>query len=329
MSNIKRLELRCILQRENNLSGQLQIPSPIHELSCELFDLYNIRVLLKRDDQIHPEISGNKWRKLKLNIERFSKGKYDKILTFGGAYSNHIAATAATGKLFSIPTIGIIRGDELNINSNETLKTANENGMELFFVPRSTYSQRYERYYHEELRRKHGNVLIIEEGGANYYGMLGCAEINREIDFEPDYFISASGTGTTAAGLLYGSSKAKIISVPVLKNAGFIRDEIEKLIKFGGMSGTVLNDYMSRLLLDNEYHFGGYGKFNSELIDFINESYKLHNVPFDQIYTSKMFYTLKERIKSGQIEKGSSVIALHTGGLQGLSSIKEKLEFKF
>lgn len=305
-----------------------QLPSPLQKINHPICEQFGVELFVKRDDLIHSEISGNKWRKLKFNVEKFKQNKYDSILTFGGAYSNHIAATASSGNALGIPTIGIIRGDELNENSNATLKRASENGMRLVFVSRSMYSERYERIYHEELRAEFGNSLIVNEGGANYHGVLGCGEILSEINFVPDYIYSASGTGTTVAGLLLSSKTTKVISVPVFKSGGFIRDDVKGLLNQFQLGDELLNDKMSLLDLSLEHHFGGYGKFNQTLIDFINDFYKETNLKLDQIYTGKMMFALLEDIKQGKFNIGEKIIALHTGGLQGLSSIKDELDFK-
>jgi 1-aminocyclopropane-1-carboxylate deaminase len=304
------------------------LPSPIHKLEHPLFEQKGIEVFIKRDDLIHLEVSGNKWRKLKFNIEKFKANKYKGILTFGGAYSNHIAATAATGKLLGVKTIGIIRGDELTPQSNQTLITALDNGMQLEFVSRSKYAERYERLYHEELRAEFGNVLVINEGGANFYGVIGCAEILKEINFIPDYIYSASGTGTTVAGLLLSSESTKVVGVPVFKNGGFIKKEVIELLQQFALDDSTFKTKLELLSLNLNSHFGGYGKYNDELIDFINEFYKITGLKLDQIYTGKMMFALLNDVRENKFNQGEKIVALHTGGLQGLSSIKDKLLFK-
>ena len=305
----------------------INTPSPLHIVENELFKSFDLNVLIKRDDLIHPEISGNKWRKLKLNIERFVQGKYEKLLTFGGAYSNHIIATAKLCQQLNIPSIGIIRGEELNPYSNDTLKRAAEMGMELIFVSRQDYDARYEKYYHNLLRNQYGNVLIVEEGGANYYGMLGVSEVISELEHEPDYLVTAIGTGTTAAGLLFGTERTKVIGIPVFKNGGFISVEIEQHMLNAGLMNEDIVDKMNRLVLATDYGFGGYGRTTPELINFINEVYHESNLIFDQVYTAKMYYAFIDLIKKGKIEKGSEVVLLHTGGIQGLNSILTDLSF--
>lgn len=310
-----------------NMKTDLNIPSKLELIDYELFNSFNVTVYVKRDDLIHPEISGNKWRKLKLNIEKYKQGKYEGIVTFGGAYSNHIHATAAIGREFGIPTKGIIRGDELTKNSNETLSAAAVAGMELVFVNREEYSWRYERDYKELLRRKYGNVLVIEEGGSNYLGVAGCTEIVSEIAVDTDFYILPAGTGTTTAGILLGVNEEKVITVPVFKKGDFIRDEIASLLTYSGLGDEEIDEKLAQLKLVTNCDFGGYGKFNQTLIDFMNHIFTETGLKLDQIYTGKMFYALCEQIKSGEIPKGSTVIAIHTGGLQGTSSIADQLVY--
>lgn len=303
------------------------IPSPLQKIEIPLTIEKEVDLYIKRDDLVHPKISGNKWRKLKFNFEKFKQNKYKSVLTFGGAYSNHIAATAAAGNLLGVKTIGIIRGEELSFDSNSTLLEAHKNGMELVFVSRSKYAERYERIYHEELRNIYGNTLIINEGGANFHGVLGCIEIIKEISIIADYMYLASGTGTTTSGLLLGSEKTKIVSVPVFKNGGFIKDEVISMLNQFQLQQDELKEKISLLTLNLDCHFGGYGKFNSELIDFINSFYESTNIKLDQIYTAKMMYALMQDLKHNKFKSGDKIVALHTGGLQGLSSISSQLSF--
>lgn len=306
---------------------QLNLPSPLQKIDLDIFSQYNLNVLIKRDDLIHPEISGNKWRKLKLNLEKFQYGRYTALLTFGGAYSNHIAATAAVGRIKGVSTIGIIRGDELNPESNETLKKAAEDGMQLHFVSREEYSWRYETDYKNELRAQFGNCWIVEEGGANYYGMMGCTEIIKEITVKPSHIILPAGTGTTAAGLLMAENYAKIIAVPVLAKGDFLREDIQSLLRYGGLTDEDLMEKNEQLILPTEFAFGGYGKSTPELIDFMNEVYRESGLKLDHIYTAKAFFALRQFILEGKIKKNETVVMLHTGGIQGNHSVKEKLIF--
>jgi 1-aminocyclopropane-1-carboxylate deaminase len=300
------------------LNTKLTIPSPLQKIEDPIYDKHRLEVFIKRDDLIHAEISGNKWRKLKYNFEKFKSGKYDAVLTFGGAYSNHIAATASAGSMFQIPTVGIIRGNELNEGSNATLAKAKTDGMNLVFVSREIYEQRYERIYHEELRREFGNVLIIEEGGANFLGAQGVAELVQEISFEPDYIYTAAGTGTTAAGLLLGTKTANIIAISALKNGNFLRDEIGKTLYYSLFDDELVADYLKRLTLETEYHFGGYGKYTDELLNFMQSWKAKTGIALEQVYTAKMIYAFEQDILTNQIAPNSKVVLLHTGGLQGV-----------
>jgi 1-aminocyclopropane-1-carboxylate deaminase len=296
------------------------LPSPIQAINDPIFEKKNITVLVKRDDLIHPVISGNKWRKLKFNVEKFKEGKYDKLLTFGGAYSNHIAATARAGKELGVETIGIIRGDELNADSNETLKQAHEDGMELFFTSRQEYALRDEKYYYEELRRRHGNIWIVPEGGANYYGVLGCQEIISEIHEDYDFIFTAAGTGTTAAGLLL--TGANVVCISALKRGSFLKDNIaQHLMKFG----LTIKDYETELDLQLDYHFGGYAKYDDRLINFMNDFEASQGISLDQVYTAKMMFALYKLVSDDYFPQGSTIVALHTGGLQGRRSVEHLL----
>jgi len=305
----------------------LRLPSPLEQIHSPLFVEKNIEVFVKRDDLIHPVISGNKWRKLKFNIEKLRQGKYDKLLTFGGAFSNHIAATASVGKLLGVDTIGVIRGDELNKESNDTLKQACSDGMELIFTSREEYKLKEERYYQEELRKRHGNALIVPEGGYNYHGTLGCIEILNEIEFDPSVVFTAAGTGTTAAGLLQAPDNCEVIAVSALKGGAFLRDNVEVLLREAGLDQVTISDKMEQFSLVTDGHFGGYGKHNQELIDFMNKFYAAHQIALDQIYTAKMMFSAFRKIESGEIERGAKVVLLHTGGLQGTSSIRDLLNY--
>lgn len=298
------------------------LPSPFEELQNSTFKDKGIQVFIKRDDLIHAIVSGNKWRKLKYNIEAFQKGNYTALLTFGGAFSNHIAATAEAGELFGIPTIGVIRGDELNPNSNETLKQASANGMQLVFTNRSEYRRRYDSDYHSELEKRFQNVFIIPEGGANFFGVQGVAEVLSEIPFEPDYILTAAGTGTTTAGLLHGSNHTRVIAVPVLKGGEFLFQEISELL------ANESAQYLSRLELQSAYHFGGYGKYTPELIQILNEGWNRYKIRLDQVYTGKMFAAFLDLLQKDHFKKGSTVVLLHTGGLQGAKTIENLLDFK-
>jgi 1-aminocyclopropane-1-carboxylate deaminase len=306
---------------------ELSLPSKVNRLELPLFDAHGIKVAIKRDDQIHPVISGNKWRKLNLNIAKCQQEKYNGILTFGGAYSNHLVATAHAAQIFSLKSIGIVRGDELKIDSNYSLESCHKAGMQLIFTGREEYGLRAEKYYEEELRRRHGNYMVVPEGGANYLGALGCLEILNELNEDYDHIFLAGGTGTTAAGLLFGNTSSKIQLVPALKGGDFLRENIRMLLQDTGLSSEEINAALYRLIIHTDYHFGGFAKSSKEVLNFINHFYNETGIPLDQVYTAKMMYGFMDLIKKGEFLPDSSVLILHTGGLQGLQTVARELSF--
>lgn len=296
--------------------------SLLQEVKYYSFNTNGNRLFIKRDDLIHSEVSGNKWRKLKYNIERAIQMKNEGILTFGGAYSNHLVATAAACSLAGLRSIGFVRGDELNAESNDTLKRCAGYGMELHFVTRSEYEFRNEKAYHEELSIRFPNQFIVPEGGANYLGMIGCQEIWREVDQDFDLVVVAQGTTTTSAGLLLGMPEnTQLWVVPVLK--GFrSKDEMISLFSKTGIDQEMISEIMERVEVKDEFHFGGYGKYTDELIDFIEEFYGLTQIPLDPVYTAKAMFALVHELKTKEIEN-KKILFIHTGGLQGARSIFE------
>ncbi len=285
---------------------QLNIPSPLEKLNFPTRDL-SIELYIKRDDLIHRDISGNKWRKLKYNMEEAKKSGTDTLLTFGGAFSNHIRATAAAANMFGLKSIGIIRGEELSEQSNENLEFAVRQGMKLYFLDRTTYFYRNQDGFIDKIRDQFNlpldNLFIVPEGGANESGALGCGEILQEINIDFDYIITACGTGTTFAGLVNAlSGNRKAIGISVLKDSSTIWKNIEAITS---KSCDLVEDY----------HFGGYAKKNAELIDFITYFQKINQIPLDYVYTGKMMYGLMDLIEKGYFKPKSRIVALHTGGV--------------
>lgn len=288
----------------------------------------NIQLYIKRDDLIHSEISGNKWRKLKYNIDLCLNKKQYGIITFGGAYSNHLVATAVACAAKNIKSIGIVRGEELNENSNATLKKCSEYGMELAFVSRETYKNRYEKSYHESLHVTYPNFHLVEEGGANYYGMIGCQEIIKEIEIEFDTLFVAQGTTTTSCGLALGiNENQKVFVVPALKNYDSLA-EMKSLYLRAGFEADFVATMLDGINVLDQFHFGGYGKYTHELLEFIQQFYLNHNVKLDPIYTGKAMFALFKQITEGRLDN-SKIIFVHTGGLQGAPSIMKKSNFNF
>ena len=277
-----------------------------------------ITLHIKREDLIHPFISGNKFRKLKYNLLQAKAEKKSKLLTFGGAFSNHIAAVAYAGKENNLETIGIIRGDELEskISENPTLTFAQNCGMKFEFVSREDYKTKATNTFIEDLKGRYGDFYLVPEGGTNSYAVKGCEEILTDEDYDFTHICCAIGTGGTISGLI-NSAKAhlKIIGFPALKG-DFLSDDIRKFAK------------NSNWEVQLDYHFGGYAKINEELIRFINDFYKQTNIPLDPIYTGKMMFGILDLINKGYFPKGAKILAIHTGGLQGIEGMNNNLKNK-
>jgi 1-aminocyclopropane-1-carboxylate deaminase len=277
-----------------------------------------ISLEIKREDLLHPFISGNKFRKLKYNLLQAKSENQETVLTFGGAYSNHIAAVAYAGKEQGFKTIGVIRGEELGdkIDENPTLKFAQECGMQFEFVTREAYRLKTESDFITNLRQKFGSFYLVPEGGTNEYAIKGCEEILSEEDSEFDYVCCAVGTGGTISGIINSAlPHQKVLGFPALKG-DFLKDEIRKF-------ATAKN-----WELINAYHFGGYGKVNEELIEFINQFYKQTQVPLDPVYTGKMVFGVVDLIKKNYFPKNAKILLIHTGGLQGIRGMNVLLKKK-
>ncbi|PHS68505.1 MAG: 1-aminocyclopropane-1-carboxylate deaminase [Flavobacterium sp.] len=288
------------------------------QIPLELFSQSNYSVDIKREDLLHPEVSGNKFRKLKYNLLEAKKLGFDKVLTFGGAYSNHISATAAAGKEMDIKTIGIIRGEELfdKIDENPTLSFAKKCGMKLYFVLREEYRKKTEPDFITELKEKYGSFYLVPEGGTNKLAVKGCEEILTKNDVTYDYICTAVGTGGTIAGLLEASKPHQtILGFSALKGT-FQESEIEKY--------TSKKNYQ----LIDDYCFGGYAKIDEKLIRFINEFKDKTGVLLDPVYTGKMLYGILDLIEKNYFKENSSILAIHTGGLQGISGMNQLLKKK-
>lgn len=283
-------------------------PSPIIQLHSDLFESKQIAVFVKRDDLIHPEIMGNKWRKLKYNLEEAKKKDKNTLITFGGAYSNHIAAVSAAGKTFGFKSIGIIRGDELSINANATLIKAHENGMELRFIDRLTY-RKWSKGGYPHLKN---NEYLLPEGGTNQLAIPGVEELIKEVSIDYDIITVPIGTGGTFAGVLKGVENNKQVWGFSSLKGKFVHGEIEKLL----IENEI--DRRSYSIFTN-YHFGGYAKYNQELMQFIHTFKQEFGFSLDPIYTGKMFFGVWDKIKNDEIAVQSKILLIHTGGLQGIA----------
>jgi 1-aminocyclopropane-1-carboxylate deaminase len=298
--------------------------SILQEINVQSFEKRGISLYIKRDDLIDPEISGNKWRKLKYNITLCNSKMKDGVLTFGGAYSNHLVATAAACEKANLRAVGFVRGEELNSESNPTLKRCAELGMELKFISREEYAMRNDKGYHETLGADYPSLQLVPEGGANYYGMIGCQEILSEINTEFDHIFLAQGTTTTSCGIAFGvNSNQKVHVVPALKGYDSL-EEMKSLFAKTGIDKETISDLMERVVVHPNAHCGGYAKFTPELIEFIREFNQKYEVKLDPIYTGKAMFELMRQLESSEFDN-SKVLFLHTGGLQGVSGVEKKL----
>ncbi len=274
-----------------------------------------ITLAIKREDLIHPFVSGNKFRKLKYNLLQAKSENKTTLLTFGGAYSNHISAVAFAGKENNFETIGIIRGEELEnkISENPTLKFAKENGMKFEFISRELYRNKEDLVYLENLKSKYGDFYIIPEGGTNELAVKGCEEILTELDHQFDYICTCVGTAGTIAGIINRSkSHQKILGFSALKGVIF-DEEIHKFAP-NKKNWQIIEDY----------NFGGYAKITPELIEFINEFYQKYKIPLDPIYTGKLLFGVIDLINKKYFLENSKILVIHTGGIQGIAGMNVK-----
>ena len=283
--------------------------SPLHQLKHPLLS----SLWLKRDDLIDPYISGNKWRKLKYILSAASSAKRNHLVTFGGAYSNHLVATAAAAAKAGLKATAFVRGEAVQ---NEMLVLCRLYGMELLFTDRESYKDKtacYEKYFGGR-----SDTYFIDEGGASAEAVKGCAELIAELPSDIDPIFCAAGTGTTAAGLLQGIQdaglKTKLHVIPVLKGGEFIRQEMSKF--------TTITD---QLILHTDYHFGGYAKTKPELIQFMKTFIASQGILIDPVYTAKMCFAIYDLAENNQLPVHEKIVAIHTGGLLGILGMKDKI----
>ena len=301
--------------------------SNISLIKNHLLDEKNIEVSVLRDDLNHPIIQGNKFWKLKYNISNAQKKGNSNILTFGGAYSNHILAVAQAGKEFGFKTIGIIRGEE-NLPLNFTLKTATELGMQLHYIDRTTYKIKHTQDFKDYLRNIYGAFYLIPEGGTNYYAVNGCMEIIKDSSLY-DYVCCPIGTGGTISGItIANKNQSKVIGFPALKNGDFLKDEVHSQINSVTQDEELTDILMESFSLQTDYHFGGYAKINEVLINFVREFNSIHGFKWDLIYNGKMAFGVFDLIKKNHFPKGSKILLVHTGGLQGINGLEERFKRK-
>lgn len=278
----------------------------------------HISLYIKREDLLHPIISGNKFRKLKYNLEEAKNQNKKVLLTFGGAFSNHIVAVAGAGKEFGFATIGIIRGEELHdkISENPSLLQAQQLGMKFVFISREQYRLKEAPDFVEQLRKDFGDFYLLPEGGTNELAIKGCEEILVPLDSKFTHICSSVGTGGTITGIINSSTNNQnIIGFSSLKG-DFLQNDIAKFANKQNWS------------LNCDFHFGGYGKVTDELINFINTFYLEYQIPLDPIYTGKMMFGIMNLIENNYFPPNSKILAIHTGGLQGIAGMNKVLEKK-
>lgn len=293
----------------------------VQEIFDPILENNGVQLFIQRDDLLHPEVSGNKFRKLKYNIKYAIDKGHETILTFGGAYSNHIAATSAAAKLANLTSIGIIRGEQ-QLPLNATLQTAVNNGMELHYINRADYRRKHEMAFLEELKSKFGEVFIIPEGGTNELAIKGVAEMRGDWQQNYDVVAVPFGSGGTSAGIYS------------------VLEEKQKLLIFSALKGDNVSDEFRTVLTENQlldkgnwkmmnqYHFGGYAKVKPELVDFVNEFKENHQIQLDLIYNGKMLFGLYDLIKNDYFPRETKLLAIHTGGVQGNKGMVERLGLK-
>jgi len=287
-------------------------------IPLSLFSISNYSISIKREDTLHPDISGNKYRKLKYNLIEAKLQNKNTLLTFGGAYSNHIAAVAAAGKEFGFKTTGVIRGEELidKIDKNPTLSFSKKCGMQFHFISREEYRHKTEKVFLDELKSVFGDFYLVPEGGTNNFAVKGCEEILTDKDVEFDYICSAVGTGGTLAGLINSSkSHQTVLGFSALKGT-FQTSEVDKY--------TTKTNYK----IIDDYCFGGYAKIDAQLVRFINDFKQKTGIPLDPVYTGKMLFGIFDLINKGELKRNSRILAIHTGGLQGITGMNQLLKKK-
>ncbi|WP_239134537.1 1-aminocyclopropane-1-carboxylate deaminase/D-cysteine desulfhydrase [Rugosimonospora africana] len=284
----------------------LRLPSPLFELRDDRLERAQVRLLIKRDDLIHPEIPGNKWRKLSYNLSAATNAGHDTLLTFGGAYSNHLRATAAAGYYFGFRTIGVVRGEE-HLPLNPSLEYATRRGMRLTYLDRTTYREKQSLTVIEALRREWGRFYLLPEGGSNSLALKGCAEIPEEIDATFDVICCAVGTGGTLAGIAAGLREGqRAIGFSALKGGDFLADDVARLQSEAGLASA-------NWRIECAYHFGGFAKTTPQLQTFIDTFAERHGIVLDRVYVAKMMFGIFDMIQTGAFPAGATMVAVITG----------------
>lgn len=290
----------------------LNIYSPVHQINDAFFDERGLSVFIKRDDLIHPIISGNKWRKLKYLLKKAQAENKTHLVTFGGAFSNHLLATAGAAALFGFKATGFVRGEEID---NDMLFMCRLHGMKLIFTSRESYRDKqaiFNQYFADD-----NEAIFIDEGGASPEAARGCSELVAELPENYHHLFCACGTGTMVAGIINGVQAANLSThvngIPALKGGGFLKSDIDNLLL-----------HPSDYTLHTNYHFGGYGKTTPELIAFIKTFIAKTAILIDPVYTGKMLYAIYDLAAKNHFAPGSKILAIHSGGIWGLLGMKDR-----
>lgn len=291
--------------------SNLQLPSPVTQISDQLLHDKDISLFIKRDELIHPVLQGNKWRKLKYNLLAAQQQQQSTLLSFGGPYSNHLHALAYAGKLFHFNTIGIIRGEAPAI-LNPCLQDMQNWGMQLEFISRKEYKQKNEAVFIQKLEDKFARFYLIPEGGNNIEGRRGCAELLDELTENYDIICCEVGSGTMFTSLLMHNvfSSTRYLGFIVMKNL-----QLETELNRQFMQQNINHTQWS---INHDYHLGGFAKAPQPLHDFILEFKQQHNIQLEPVYSGKMLYGIYDLIKQNYFKSGSRILCIHGGGLQGL-----------
>jgi 1-aminocyclopropane-1-carboxylate deaminase/D-cysteine desulfhydrase-like pyridoxal-dependent ACC family enzyme len=276
-----------------------------------VLDDAGVVLYIQREDRVDPITGGNKWRKLKYNLQQARVEGRQTLLTFGGAWSNHIAATAQACRRSGLESIGIIRGEPAH-GLTPTLTFARRNGMRLEFIDRQRYRRKHEPAFIDALQQRFGDFYLLPEGGSNSLALKGCAEIVDGITTEFDLVAVACGTGATLAGIATALAPGqRAVGYAVLKNGGFLNRDVQQLLESVGCGRR------DNWRIETGYAFGGYAKTRARLFSFMQQFRRDHHIMLDAVYTGKLFYGLFDQVRCGQFAAGTRIVAIHTGGLQG------------
>ncbi len=288
-------------------AAQVRLPSPEQEIRGEWTAEQGVRLILKRDDLIHPEIPGNKWRKLKRNLDAANEQRQQTLLTFGGAYSSHIRVTAAAGRIFGFSTIGVIRGEE-HLPLNSSLSCAASRGMRLVYMDRATYRRKREPDVIAQLRKRFGDFYLLPEGGSNELGVWGCAELPREIEPPFDVICCLCGTGGTLAGISAGLGEGqRALGFSALRGGQFLAGDVSQLQQ--ATCGRVFENWS----IEYDFHFGGFAKSTTVLRDFVADFRARYGLTLDWVYVAKMMFGIFSLVERGAFPSGSTIVAVITG----------------